>query len=113
MDGLDEMKVESRLAGLLLVGGEPVAGNRDQAELIAVSGGPDAPGDLIPIEPRKANVHERGVGPQPEDKFHPARAVFGLVYFMAVNLEEHAKRLARIGIVFDDDYPPHGDGGSG
>jgi len=94
VDGLDEVEVESRLARQLLIGGEPVAGDGDQAESFAVGSGSDPPGNFISIEAGQTDIHEGRVGAQPEHEIDAGGAVLGLVYLVTVDLEEHAKGLA-------------------
>src|SRR5207247_9973013 len=113
MNRLDEVKVEPRLACLLLIRSLPIAGDRDEAEFLAVRGGPNAPRDFIAIEAGESDVHEGGVGAQPEHEVDTARPILGLVHLVPVDLKQHAERLARIGIVFDDDDPPGGHGDRG
>src|SRR5437867_1305872 len=106
MDGLRQVSVEAGLPGMALVLGQPIAGQGDEVELLAVWRSPDTLGNLVSVDAGKTDVDEGHVGAKPQHQLDPRQAIGGLVNLVAVELEEHAKRLPRVGVVCDESDPP-------
>src|SRR5438552_4460459 len=106
MDGLRQVSVEAGLPGMALVLGQPIAGQGDEVELLAVWRSPDALGNLVSVDAGKTDVDEGHVGAKPQHQLDSRQAIGGLVNLVAVELEEHAKGLPRVGVVLDESDPP-------
>jgi len=59
--------VEAGVQRTLAVGGLPIAGERDQVDRVELASSADATGQLVPIHPGEADVHECDVGPHAPD----------------------------------------------
>src|SRR5712692_7550118 len=105
MDGLGQMRVETGLSRLTLVLGQSIAGQGDEPKPLTVRRRPDALGHLVSVDAGKPDIDESHVGPQPQDQLDSGQAIGRLVNFVAIELEKHAKRFPRVGIVLDEGDP--------
>src|SRR2546428_335632 len=63
--------------------------------------------DLVAVEARQADIHQRDLGRLGAREVEPLGAVGGREDLVPVQLEERAERLAGVGVVFDEEDPAH------
>jgi hypothetical protein len=66
--------------------------------------GPESAGDLIAVEARKSDVDEGHIGRLCSQEPQTGIAFLSVNYLMPIELEHHAKHLASIAIVFNDEH---------
>src|SRR5207247_9480275 len=65
--------------------------------------GADAPGDLVTVDARQADVDQRDVGPEAPRLVHAGVTVARLVDLVTEQVEQVPERLARVVVVLDDE----------
>lgn len=101
VDRLSHVHVEARARRAAAVVLRAVAGERDEEHPGAALGA-NLPRDLISIELRQPDVHERDLRAMTQRSLDALPAVGRLEDLVPVVLEQHAQHLARVVVVFDD-----------
>jgi hypothetical protein len=101
VDRLNQVRIETRIEGLLPVGVLAKSGQRNQSYRVAHREPTDPAGDLIPIDLGLADIDKCRVRPELLDRLQAFQTVFRSKHLTADCLQQPAGHHADIELVFN------------